>query len=48
MPKPISVPSPPAAVKVGRNDPYPCGPGKKFKKCCPGKDGATLPDFRVL
>ena len=22
------------AVKVGRNDPCPCGSGKKFKKCC--------------
>ena len=21
-------------VKVGRNDPCPCGSGKKFKKCC--------------
>nr|WP_232301241.1 SEC-C metal-binding domain-containing protein [Gilvimarinus agarilyticus] len=20
--------------KVGRNDPCPCGNGKKFKKCC--------------
>lgn len=19
---------------VGRNDPYPCGSGRKFKKCC--------------
>ena len=24
--------------KVGRNDPCPCGSGKKYKKCC-GKDG---------
>jgi|DewCreStandDraft_2_1066082.scaffolds.fasta_scaffold00605_13 preprotein translocase subunit SecA len=24
----------PAAVKVGRNDPCPCGSGKKYKKCC--------------
>ncbi len=23
-----------AAAKVGRNDPCPCGSGKKFKKCC--------------
>ncbi|UTM56357.1 YchJ family metal-binding protein [Photobacterium sp. CCB-ST2H9] len=23
-----------APVKVGRNDPCPCGSGKKFKKCC--------------
>jgi preprotein translocase subunit SecA len=31
---------PPARVsgsKVGRNDPCPCGSGKKFKKCCMGK-----------
>ncbi|OPL08319.1 MAG: hypothetical protein AVO33_11320 [delta proteobacterium ML8_F1] len=25
-------------VKVGRNDPCPCGSGKKYKKCCLGKD----------
>ena len=23
-----------AAKKVGRNEPCPCGSGKKFKKCC--------------
>jgi len=28
-----------APVEVGRNDPCPCGTGKKFKKCC----GAALP-----
>ena len=22
--------------KVGRNDPCPCGSGKKYKKCCDG------------
>jgi uncharacterized protein YecA (UPF0149 family) len=22
------------SAKVGRNDPCPCGSGKKFKKCC--------------
>lgn len=27
----------PWAVKAGRNDPCPCGSGKKFKKCCYGK-----------
>lgn len=29
-------PTPPrtAAAKVGRNDPCPCGSGKKYKKCC--------------
>jgi hypothetical protein len=26
-----------AARKVGRNDPCPCGSGKKYKKCCLGK-----------
>jgi preprotein translocase subunit SecA len=24
--------------KIGRNDPCPCGSGKKYKKCC----GATV------
>jgi preprotein translocase subunit SecA len=23
-----------SGAKVGRNDPCPCGSGKKFKKCC--------------
>ena len=26
-------------MRVGRNDPCPCGSGKKYKKCC----GATIP-----
>jgi hypothetical protein len=26
--------------KIGRNDPCPCGSGKKFKKCC-GADDAS-------
>ncbi len=25
-------------VKIGRNDPCPCGSGKKYKKCCGKKD----------
>jgi len=25
-------------VKIGRNDPCPCGSGKKFKRCCLGRD----------
>ncbi len=29
----------PAATKVGRNDPCPCGSGRKFKKCCLERDG---------
>jgi hypothetical protein len=24
----------PAAARIGRNDPCPCGSGRKFKKCC--------------
>lgn len=27
-----------ARVKVGRNDPCPCGSGKKYKKCCGNKE----------
>ncbi len=27
------------AEKIGRNDPCPCGSGKKYKNCCMGKDG---------
>jgi len=26
---------------VGRNDPCPCGSGKKFKHCCLGKENST-------
>jgi preprotein translocase subunit SecA len=29
------------AKKVGRNDPCPCGSGKKFKSCCMRKEAAT-------
>jgi len=29
-----------ADEKVGRNDPCPCGSGRKYKKCCFGKDQA--------
>ncbi|HEU4534723.1 MAG TPA: SEC-C metal-binding domain-containing protein [Polyangiaceae bacterium] len=25
-------------TKIGRNDPCPCGSGKKYKKCCLAKD----------
>jgi hypothetical protein len=31
----------PAASRVGRNDPCPCGSGKKHKKCCLGKEPAA-------
>ncbi len=30
-----------ATPKVGRNEPCPCGSGKKFKKCC--VDGRAIP-----
>ena len=29
-------------MKVGRNDPCPCGSGKKYKKCCLEKEEQTL------
>ncbi len=31
-----------AAQKIGRNDPCPCGSGKKYKRCCWAKDRAQL------
>ena len=34
-PRPVSAPP-----KVGRNDPCPCGSGKKYKKCC-GREGVV-------
>ena len=30
-----------APATVGRNDPCPCGSGKKYKKCCIDKGGST-------
>jgi preprotein translocase subunit SecA len=38
---PVARPAPrtPSGEKVGRNDPCPCGSGKKYKKCCLGKRG---------
>ncbi len=30
-------------MKTGRNDPCPCGSGKKYKKCCLSKDQAARP-----
>ena len=29
-----------AMAKVGRNDPCPCGSGKKYKKCCQDKESS--------
>jgi len=31
------------AGKVGRNDPCPCGSGKKYKQCCERKTHALSP-----
>ena len=31
---PASAPKKADGTKVGRNDPWPCGSGKKYKKCC--------------
>jgi methionyl aminopeptidase len=33
-------------MKIGRNDPCPCGSGKKYKKCCMGKDQKTRSHIR--
>jgi hypothetical protein len=33
---------PPTRNKVGRNDPCPCGSGKKYKKCCMRKQQSDL------
>lgn len=35
------------ASKARRNDPCPCGSGKKYKKCCLGRP-ATVPDEALL
>ncbi|MBQ7940511.1 MAG: SEC-C domain-containing protein [Clostridia bacterium] len=52
---PVAAPGKPAAMmpnrpvvnkgpKVGRNDPCPCGSGKKYKKCCGRDDSAPSGD----
>lgn len=33
-----------SVLKLGRNDPCHCGSGKKYKKCCSGKDQELLRD----
>ena len=33
--------------KVGRNDPCPCGSGKKYKKCCYGKSQPNPDDIKL-
>ena len=34
MAVPVQASAPRPAAAVGRNDPCPCGSGKKYKKCC--------------
>ena len=34
--------------KVGRNEPCPCGSGRKFKKCCAGKEETTVRHRTIL
>ncbi len=36
--KMLNPPKPVITDKIGRNDPCPCGSGKKFKKCCNASD----------
>ena len=36
------------SVKVGRNDPCPCGSGLKFKKCCLDRSTAETQDLATL
>lgn len=38
--RPDPVQRPITVVKIGRNDPCPCGSGKKHKKCCGSADAA--------
>jgi hypothetical protein len=35
-------------MKPGRNDPCPCGSGKKYKQCCLLRDEAIAPDVAAL
>jgi tetratricopeptide (TPR) repeat protein len=34
-------------AKTGRNDPCPCGSGKKYKQCCLARDEAAAADARA-
>lgn len=35
-------------MKVGRNEPCPCGSGKKYKRCCQGKVSSLEVERRKL
>jgi uncharacterized protein YecA (UPF0149 family) len=37
LPAAKPAPAPPPKLNVGRNEPCPCGSGKKFKRCCLGR-----------
>jgi len=39
----VRVDQPVRGIKVGRNDPCPCGSGKKFKRCCLAKAEVVRP-----
>ncbi|MCB1136293.1 MAG: SEC-C domain-containing protein [Chlamydiia bacterium] len=34
--------------KPGRNDPCPCGSGKKYKKCCYTKDQSKIQTAKIM
>lgn len=36
-----------APPRVGRNDPCPCGSGKKYKKCCLNKPESSAPEVKA-
>ncbi len=38
----------PAEIKVGRNDPCPCGSGRKYKKCCLDKEQTKPANLRDI
>ena len=38
----------PVNTKVGRNDPCPCGSGRKYKKCCRGKSVQRANDLKTV
>ena len=35
-------------MKVGRNDPCPCGSGRKYKHCCLAKSASMPPAYKLL
>ncbi len=37
----------PTRPRAGRNDPCPCGSGRKYKKCCSGKESGRAPAGRA-